>query len=86
MPRTGWKLPILAVALLGSCAGSPLPLDLTAQRAEQTAITVEWLRYIDADAVLTAAQKASRHDTAAAQDLRIRKAEEAVGILGGNAR
>ena len=73
MRRAAW----IAFLLLGSCVGSPAPLDIAAQRAEQTAITAEWLRYVDADAALTPRQKTLRHDTAAAQDLRIRKAEEA---------
>lgn len=71
------RLALAAVLTLCSCIGNPQPLDVMAQRAEQTAITVDWLRYVDADPALTQAQKDSRHDTAAAQDLRIRKLEEA---------
>lgn len=71
----------LGAFALGACTASPVAeLDLRAQRAEQKAITAEWLVYVDADPNLSTAQKTSRHDTAEAQDLRIRKAETAAGI------
>lgn len=70
-------LPLAAcVFLLASCV-APEPLNVAAQRAEYQAITVDWLRYVEADATLTADQKAARAEAAAAQDLRIRKLEEA---------
>lgn len=72
---------IVALALLASCGSAPVErLDLIAQRAEQRAITAEWLVYVEADPALTLEQKAARRSTAAAQDLRIRKAEEAAGV------
>ncbi len=71
---------IVALALLASCGSAPVErLDLIAQRAEQRAITQEWLAYVEADLALSPEQKAARRATAAAQDLRIRKAEEAAG-------
>lgn len=81
----GRILPLVVVlALLCSCGSAPVErLDLIAQRAEQRAITAEWLAYVEADPELAPEQKAARRTTAAAQDLRIRKAEEAAGVTGG---
>lgn len=78
----GRILPLVVVlALLCSCGSAPVErLDLAAQRAEQKAITAEWLAYVEADPALAAEQKAARRSTAAAQDLRIKKAEEAAGV------
>lgn len=81
----GRILPLVAcfcLALLSSaCTGAPTAqLDLVAQRAEQEAITVPWLTYVEADHALSETQKQSRRDTAATQDLRIRKAEAASGV------
>ena len=82
--RKSRLLILCAVVALGACTTSPVAeLDLRAQRAEQKAITAEWLVYVDADPSLSTAQKTSRHDTAEAQDLRIRKAEESAGVTGG---
>lgn len=77
----GRILPLAAACcLLASCGSAPVErLDLIAQRAEQRAITAEWLVYVEADPALTTEQKAARRSTAAAQDLRIRQAEEAAG-------
>lgn len=78
--RTARSSAALLLALISaSCVGSATPqLDVTAQRAEHAVITVDWVRYVDADAQLTPEQKARRHNTAAAQDLRIRRLEEAL--------
>ena len=69
-------LPLAACVFLLGCV-APEPLNVVAQRKEYQAITVDWLRYVEADATLTADQKAARAEAAAAQDLRIRKLEEA---------
>lgn len=75
-------LPLAAgFLLIASCTATPVEkLDLAAQRAEYEAITVDWLRYVEADPALVEEQKAIRRASAAAQDLRIRKAEQAAGI------
>lgn len=68
---------VAALSITACVGGAVQQLDVAAQRAEQAAITVDWLRYVDADPQLGAEQRARRHRTAAAQDLRIRKLEEA---------
>lgn len=62
-------------------AGPVEKLDLAAQRAEYQAITVDWLRYVAADPALSEEMRALKRASAAAQDLRLRKAEEAAGIV-----
>lgn len=57
---------------------TPEVVDVQAQRAEYTAITIDWLRYVDTDPALTVEQRQNRRLTAEVQDLRIRKLEEGV--------
>jgi hypothetical protein len=72
---------VATLAALGACTATPVErLDLTAQRAEYENITLPWLRYVEADPALVEEQKAIRRASAAAQDLRIRKAEQSAGI------
>lgn len=73
---------LLLVTLLGGCVAGPVEkLDLAAQRAEYQAITVDYLRYVAADQRLSEDERLLKQATAAAQDLRLRKAEEAAGIV-----
>lgn len=65
--------------MLHACVGSALPVDLAAQKLEYKEITLDWLRYVRADPTLDAKQIARRERTAAAQELRIRKAGETPG-------
>lgn len=75
-------LRLALLVVLGGChGGSPVTvLDLAAQRAEQAAITQEWLVYVQADPALTVEQREDRRATAAAQERRISAAEKAAGV------
>ena len=80
--RTKQAMGLLFCVVLGGCGSSPVAVaDLAAQRAEQAAITAEWLEYVVRDPALTAEQKQSRQDTARAQELRISAAEKAAGVV-----
>jgi len=70
-------LRLALLVVLGGCqGGSPVTvLDLAAQRAEQAAITQEWLY-----PALTVEQREDRRATAAAQERRISAAEKAAGV------
>lgn len=72
------KILLVALLALGSCGGVPAVLDVTADRATYDAVAPAYLGYVDADPVLSAEAKQSRHDTVASWDLRIRKREEAI--------
>lgn len=63
---------------LESCGSVPAQLDVAADRATFAAVAPTFLIYVDADAALTAEQKALRHDTVATWDLRIRMREAAI--------
>jgi hypothetical protein len=79
MRRTRILVAVIAVlAMAAGCASHVTPIDARAQRAEYQSITVDWLRYVEADATLTDEQRERRRRTAAAQDARIRALEEVV--------
>lgn len=79
MTRTRLSLAIVAtLSVSSSCTTHVTPVDVQAQRAEYQAITIDWLRYVDADAHLTEEQRERRRRSAQAQDLRIRALEEVV--------
>ena len=57
-------LALLGILLIfGACQGGPDPVFTTASRDAYTAITPEYLHYVDADPALTAEQKTRRHAT-----------------------
>lgn len=80
-----FRILIVLCALLASCGSAPQILDVAADRATYDAVAPDFLRYVDADAALTAEQKQLRHDTVATWDLRLRKREAALGpaVPGG---
>jgi len=70
MQATGLRLrPLLfllvlaVLALLPGCNAGPDPIFVGASREAYSAITPEYLHYVDADAALNAEQKARRHAT-----------------------
>lgn len=79
--RKSMMAAVLVVVLAGCQGGSPVAvLDLAAQRAEQAAITAEWLGYVAADPALTVEQREDRRLTAEKQERRIAAAERAAGV------
>lgn len=60
------------VTVFAACA--PLEGYAKADALTKDVVAPEWLRYVDADATLTADQKARRHRTAESWEARIREA------------
>ena len=54
---------IVILLALASCQGGPDPVFVSASRETYSAITPEYLNYVDHDNVMTAEQKARRHAT-----------------------
>lgn len=77
MSKTRFAVAIVATLISSSsCTTHVTPVDVQAQRAEHIAITQDWLRYVEADAALSAADRDDRRLLAATQDMRIRALEE----------
>lgn len=54
---------LVLLLTLGACVGGPDPLFVSASREAYTAVTPEYLHYVDADPALTTEQKTRRHAT-----------------------
>lgn len=69
---------VVLMACMGCTTAPEIELDVQSQREDYKAISLPWLRYVEADPLLDEPAKARRRNTVATQDLRIRMLEEAI--------